>query len=469
MAFSSNTFLFCFLPVMLLVYHIVRKELHGIVLLLGSYLFYAWTEPKALLVLLGVTVLSYGSALLIQQTRKKGMKPVRVLLLTMAILLDIGILTYFKYVNFLIDAFNAFTGKGIALRQIMLPVGISFFIFQSISYLVDVYRGKIDADRNLLRVALYFGMFPKMTQGPIMRYGDMADDLRNMHTQPGDFFEGVRRFIYGLTKKLLLADILGGVADAIFALELSSLSTPLAWGGIIAYSLQIYFDFSGYSDMAVGLGRMFGFRLMENFNHPYIATSITEFWRRWHISLSTWFKDYIYIPLGGNRRGNQYFNLFMVFVVTGIWHGAAWTFIVWGLLHGVVRLLEKMLMDRKIHQRIPAAVRWLITMLVVMSSWVLFRATSLDGAVGYLKAMVGFGGDSPYTLGWYYNSKIALLTVVAILAAVPWKECFPTVWEQWKDTYLVLWIERIALALMLVLCVMLAMTSTYTSFIYFQF
>lgn len=469
MAFSSNTFLFCFLPLMLLIYHAVRRELRGIALLLGSYLFYAWAEPKALLVLIGVTGLSYGFALMIQRVRSTGRKHACVLLLAVALLLDIGILAYFKYTNFLIEAINAITGKGIALRQIMLPVGISFFVFQSISYLVDVYREKISADCNLIRVALYFGMFPKMTQGPIMRYADMVDDLRSMDLQQGELYEGVRRFIYGLAKKLLLADIIGEVADAIWGLELSSLSTSLAWGGIIAYSLQIYFDFSGYSDMAIGLGRMFGFQLTENFKHPYISTSITEFWRRWHISLSTWFRDYIYIPLGGNRRGNQYFNLFMVFVVTGIWHGAAWTFIVWGLLHGVVRLVEKVLMDRKIQQKIPVLIRWLATTLVVMIGWVLFRAPSLDGAFGYLKAMIGLGGESPYTLGWYYNRKVLLLTVVAVLAAVPWKECFPKAWEQWKDTYLLMWIERVALVVMLVICVILAMTSTYTSFIYFQF
>lgn len=469
MAFTSNTFLFCFLPLMLLIYHAVRRELRGIVLLIGSYLFYAWTEPKALMVLVGVTAMSYGFALLIQRMCKEEMKTVRIFLLTMAILLDVGILIYFKYTNFLIDAINAITGQGIAMQQIMLPVGISFFIFQSISYLVDVYRRKIHAERNPLRIALYFGMFPKVTQGPIMCYDDMIEDLRRMQKQPGDLYEGVRRFIYGLTKKLLLADCLGTVADAIFGLELSHLSTPLAWGGIVAYTLQIYFDFSGYSDMAVGLGRMFGFRLMENFNHPYIATSITDFWRRWHISLSTWFKKYIYIPLGGNRYGNQYVNLFIVFAVTGIWHGAAWTFIMWGLLHGVVRLAEKVLMDKKIHQRIPTAVRWLMTMLIVMIGWVLFRAPSLSAALGYLKAMFGFGGVSPYTIGWYYNGKVTLLTVVAVLAAVPWKECFQRIWDQWKDTKIVLWVENIMLALMLVLCVVLVMTSTYTSFIYFQF
>lgn len=469
MAFSSNTFLFCFLPLMLLVYHAVRKELRGIVLLLGSYLFYAWVEPKALLILLAVTFLSYLFALLIQHTGNGKNKALCVTLLTIAILADVGMLAYIKYTNFLIEIINDILHKGLALKQIMLTVGISFFTFQSISYLVDVYRGKIDAEKNILRIALYFGMFPKVTQGPIMRYGAMVEDLRRMQLQPGDLFEGVRRFIYGLTKKLLLADMLGGVADSIFALELSQLSTPLAWGGILAYTLTIYFDFSGYTDMAIGLGRMFGFRLMENFKHPYIATSITDFWRRWHISLSTWFRDYIYIPLGGNRRGNQYFNIFMVFVVTGIWHGAAWTFIIWGLLHGVVRLIEKVLMDKGIRQKIPVVVNWLMTMLIVMIGWVFFRAANLENAFGFLRAMAGFGAASPYTLGWFYNRKIVLVTVIAILAAVPWKECFPKAWEVWKDTYVVLWMERIALVVMLALCIMLAMTSTYTSFIYFQF
>lgn len=469
MTFSSNTFLFWFLPMMLLLYHAVRKELRGIVLLLGSYLFYAWVEPKALLILLAVSFLSYVFALLIQHANNEKNKALCVTLLTIAILADVGALAYIKYTNFLIEIVNDILHKGLALRPVMLTVGISFFTFQSISYLVDVYRGKVDAEKNILRIALYFGMFPKVTQGPIMRYGAMIDDLRNMQLQPGDLFEGVRRFIYGLTKKLLLADMLGGVADSIFALELSQLSTALAWGGILAYTLTIYFDFSGYTDMAIGLGRMFGFRLMENFKHPYIATSITDFWRRWHISLSTWFRDYIYIPLGGNRRGNQYFNIFMVFVVTGIWHGAAWTFIIWGLLHGVARLIEKVLMDKGVRQKIPVVVNWMVTMLIVMIGWVFFRAANLESAFGFLKAMAGWGAVSPYTVGWFYNRKIVLITVIAIIAAVPWKECFPKAWEVWKDTYVMLWLERIALVVMLALCIMLAMTSTYTSFIYFQF
>ena len=469
MVFSSNTFLFCFLPLILLIYYFVRKELRGMVLLLGSFLFYAWVEPKALLVLLGVTLLSYTVALLIQQTQRRNEKVISGTLLSLAILLDVGILIYFKYTNFLIDIFISITQKGIALQNIMLPVGISFFIFQSISYLVDVYRREIDADWNLLRVALYFAMFTKITQGPIMRYTDMAEDLRNMEAQSGDLFEGVRRFIYGLTKKLLIADILAGVVDPIFALDFSSLSTSLAWGGIIAYSLQIYFDFSGYSDMAIGLSRMFGFHLMENFNYPYSSKSITEFWRRWHISLSVWFKDYIYIPLGGNRRGNQYFNLFIVFVVTGIWHGAAWTFIAWGLLHGVVRLVEKVLTDCKIFEQIPGVICWMMTMLIVMIGWVLFRAPSLSAAMEYLKAMAGLGSTSPYTLRWYYNNKVILITIIALLASMSWKSYFPSLWARKKDSYLFIGIEYVALILMLMLCAVLAMTSTYTSFIYFQF
>lgn len=470
MSFSNNTFLFCYLPVMLLLYYVVRKELRGVVLLLGSLAFYAWAEPKALLVLLGVTLLSYAFAIIIEQEGKNGREDLRKLLLTAAILMDVGVLTYFKYSNFLVDIFNTITGKGIALHHIMLPLGISFFIFQSISYLVDVYRNTVEADRNLLRVALYFSMFTKVTQGPIMRYGDMTNDLRRMGPRPGDMFEGTRRFVIGLTKKLMIADIMGNVVDQIFALDFANLSTVLAWGGIFAYTLQIYFDFSGYSDMAIGLSRMFGFRLMENFDHPYVSKSITEFWRRWHISLSSWFKDYIYIPLGGNRRGNQYFNLFMVFVITGIWHGAAWTFIVWGLLHGIVRLGEKVLTDCKILQRIPGLLRWAITMLIVMIGWVFFRAPSLEAALGYLKAMMGAGGNAAfYTLGWFYNRKNLLVAMIGVLAAVPWKECFPTQWARLKDSNVFFLTERIALLLMLGACVILAMTSTYTSFIYFQF
>lgn len=471
MAFSSNIFLFCFLPLSLLGYHLIRKELRNPFLLVVSLLFYAWAEPKALLVLFAVILISYLGARLIASAHAADAVVLPRILLALAIVADVGVLVYFKYTNFLLSTWNRITGSGLALQDILLPVGISFFVFQSISYLADVFRKKVPAQLSLLNVALYFAFFPKLTQGPIMRYGDMAEDLVEQKVTANDFAEGIRRFVIGLTKKLLLADMLGGVADSIFGLELSGLSTPLAWGGILAYTLQIYFDFSGYTDMAIGMGRMFGFHLSENFNYPYIATSITDFWRRWHITLSTWFKDYIYIPLGGNRRGNQYVNIFIVFLVTGIWHGAAWTFILWGVLHGVIRLIELFLQKRKLLERIPKIVRWAATMLLVMIGWVFFRAASLSGAIGFLGAMFGLNHPDAvmYRIDWFYNPKIIAITVIAILAAIPWKQVFPKAADRLRGTYIALIADRIVLAAMLLLCLILAMTSTYTSFIYFQF
>ena len=466
MVFSSNTFLFCFLPIMLLVYHIVRKEVRSFVLLLGSCLFYAWIEPKALIVLFSVILFSYGNGIVLS---KCCLKVVRRIILIVAILINIGILVYFKYANFIIEIFNLLTSKGIILQKIMLPLGISFFVFQSISYMVDIYRNEIKPEKNFVCLALYFAMFPKVTQGPIMKYSAMIEDLQRMELQTDDLYEGIRRFIIGISKKVLLADILGGVADSIFSLAPTELSVSLAWGGAFAYTLQIYFDFSGYSDMAIGLGRMFGFRLMENFNHPYISTSITEFWRRWHISLSCWFRDYIYIPLGGNRRGNQYINLLIVFIVTGIWHGAALTFIIWGLFHGIIRIIEKWISNKNITIKIPVILRWMITILLVMIGWVLFRSSSLKEFFSFIKAMFGFGSVSPYTIGWFYNTKVIIVSIVALLAAVSWKELFPNIWCKWRDKNATQLIMRLALLVMFIASIVLTMTSTYTSFIYFQF
>ena len=468
MAFSSNIFLFLFLPLVIAGYHILRKELRNVFLLAASLAFFAWAELKAVPVLLAVIAISYFGALLIG---KMGKGAAAKAVLALAVVLDAGILVYFKYTNFLIDTVNHVAGASIAMRDIVLPVGISFFVFQSISYLTDVYRQKVQPQRSLVKTALYFAFFPKLTQGPIMRYGDMEAELSERSTSGEDMAEGVVRFVVGLTKKLLIADTLGAVADPIFALDPSGMNAALAWGGILAYSLQIYFDFCGYTDMAIGLGRMFGFHLTENFNYPYISRSITEFWRRWHISLSSWFKDYIYIPLGGNRRGNQYFNLSVVFLVTGIWHGSAWNFIVWGVFHGAFNMLEKVLMKKGLHQKIPAMVQWAVTMLLVMVGWVFFRASSLTGALEYIAAMFGMaqGAAVQYRLGWFYTNKVALITVIGLLAAVPWAKFFPKAAKALDGTYLWLSVRFVAVIVMLALSVMLAMTSTYTSFIYFQF
>ena len=466
MTFSSNTFLFAFLPLTLLGYYLIRKDLRNLFLLVTSLVFFAWAEIRAVPVLVGVILLSYLAALLMDRA-PKGLA--RRLLLVTVVLGDIAILGYYKYTNFFIEILNSVTGQDITARSILLPVGISFFVFQSISYLVDVYREKVKPTRNLIKASLYFAMFPKLTQGPIMRYGDMEGELDSRNVDVQVFSDGIQRFIIGLTKKLLIADQLGGVADSIFDLGLQGLSTPLAWGGIIAYTLQIYFDFSCYSDMAIGLARMFGFHLMENFNYPYIATSITDFWRRWHISLSSWFRDYLYIPLGGNRRGNKYVNLFIVFLATGIWHGAAWTFVVWGVYHGVIRILESLL--EKPRSVIPKPVSWVVTMLLVMVGWVFFRAADLQTAMGYIATMFGLrhGESVHYMLRWFYDGKIVFITGIALLAMFPWKQLYPKAAETLEGTYLALIGRFIAMLAMLAICVVLAMTSTYHSFIYFQF
>lgn len=469
MSFSSNIFLFAFLPLSLIGYYLIRKDLRNVFLLFVSAGFFLWADPKALILLAAVIMISYLFALAIQGA--SGQKTLKKLILIAAVLTDVGILVYFKYWNFIIDNLNRLLQKGLPSPAVVLPVGISFFIFQSISYLADVYTGKTEPDRNIIRVALYFALFTKLTQGPIMRYGDMKEDLRSRGVDLEMMASGVERFIIGMTKKLLIADQLGSVSDAIFALPKEGLGTSLAWGGVLAYTLQLYFDFSGYSDMAVGLGRMFGFHLTENFNYPYFSRSVTEFWRRWHISLSTWFRDYIYIPLGGNRRGNQYVNLFVVFLVTGLWHGAAWTFILWGIFHGIILIIEKLLTKAGIRKKIPSFINWIVTMFLVMIGWVFFRASGVSDAFGYLLTMFGLrhGAEVQYSLKWFYTSKIAVITLIGLAAMLPWKEICPKTAKTLEGTYLALGLKFIIMVGLLALCVMLAMTSTYSSFIYFQF
>ncbi len=470
MVFSSNTFLFIFLPFTLLIYHLLRQEVRQLFLLAASFVFCSWANSETLTVLLSVIALSYFGGLLIGSVREKR-KGLSRAILAAIIIVDVGLLAYFKYTSFIISTKDQDIDQEVLLQSELLPVGISFFVFQSISYIADVYSGKIAADRNIISVALYFALFPKLTQGPIMRYGDMTQTLKKCVCSVDDMTEGIQRFIIGLTKKVLIADILGSVADPIFALEQPNLGMALAWGGIVAYTLQIYFDFSGYTDMAIGLGRMFGYRFSENFQYPYLSTSITEFWRRWHISLSTWFRDYIYIPLGGNRRGNQYLHIAVVFLATGLWHGTAWTFVVWGAFHGVFNILEKALNKKGLLSHIPSVIRWLATMLLIMIGWVLFRAESLDAAWYYLKAMFGFGHADlvQYQLRWFYTNKIILITVIGILASVPWKKLFPAIGRLLEKKRAGIVMQWCALGAMLVVSIMLVMTSTNTSFIYFRF
>jgi alginate O-acetyltransferase complex protein AlgI len=340
MLFSSTIFLFVFLPCTLLGYFLIRKELRNAFLLMMSICFYAYGEPKFVFSMLAFILFSYVGGWLVELTRKFS-KTKRRLVLVATLSVNLSLLIFNKYYDFFIYNVDSVFGLSIPLKNIVLPIGISFFTFQGISYIIDLYLGKIPLQKNLLKIALYISLFPQLVAGPIIRYIDIKEQIDSRTVDLERFAYGIKRFIIGLGKKVIIANSFAVWADYFFASNPSSLSVVGAWAGAISYALQIYFDFSGYSDMAIGLGKMFGFHFLENFNYPYISHSIQEFWRRWHISLSTWFKDYIYIPLGGNRSGSVYINLLIVFSLTGFWHGASWNFIVWGLWHGMFLIAER--------------------------------------------------------------------------------------------------------------------------------
>ena len=393
MLFSSSVFLFIFLPAVLLGYYLLRgQKARNLLLLAASLLFYAWGEPIYVFLMLFSIAANYFLGRGIDRLRGSAGQSA---LLALAVVWNLGILFVFKYLNFTVENLNALLGLRLRPVELSMPIGISFFTFQALSYCIDVFRGTAEVQRSILDLGLYISFFPQLIAGPIVRYNSVADQIRHRSVDPEGFQEGVRRFILGLAKKILLANNLSIAAERAFALGgAGELSTAMAWLGSVSYTLQIYFDFSGYSDMAIGLGRMFGFRFEENFNYPYVSRSVSEFWKRWHISLGRWFRDYIYIPLGGSRvgKGKLLRNLFAVWLFTGIWHGAAWQFIVWGLMYGVLVTFEKFsgIPDR-LRSRPAKGFYALLTLLIVNAGWVLFGAESLDAALYQLGAMLGVG------------------------------------------------------------------------------
>jgi len=502
MVFSSIIFLCIFLPVMIIGYYLLPKKIKNVFLLLGSLFFYAWGEPIYIFLMLASIIGNYTFGMLLSHASKReekmglasdvvgetGKSFMRKLVMVLAIAFDLGILVYFKYFNLLATTFQNLMKAQWSLPEIALPIGISFYTFQGLSYVIDVYReegrllenGERDSlvQKNFINLALYISMFPQLIAGPIVRYSDIRSSLSERTTDSNDFAEGVERFIVGLAKKVLLANTLGEVADQIFAGDVANLGTAVAWVGAICYTLQIFYDFSGYSDMAIGLGRIFGFRFMENFNYPYISKSITEFWRRWHISLSTWFRDYLYIPLGGNRRGNVYVNLLIVFLATGIWHGAAWGFLVWGLWHGLFMLLERVLRKKGVTIKAPGILKWIYTMLVVVFGWVLFKLEEVPAALAYMGRMlhINVGTYTDFSVGYYLNSKTVFFLVIAILAAVPWAQVLPrrlacslSAFTLAQPGTIPSIIRRVVLLLLLVISLLFIVNSTYNPFIYFRF
>lgn len=475
MLFSSLLFLYVFLPAVLLLILVSPHRWHNAWLLLASLLFYAWGGVSYSLLLVGSILVNYAVGLAIGRATVRKIKK---RWLVAGLVINIGLLAIFKYTNFLLENLNLWLppSEKIDFKPIVLPLGISFFTFQAISYIVDVYRGQTRAQRKLHQLALYIALFPQLIAGPIVRYKDIADQIRKRRMGWPLFASGVERFILGLGKKVLLANNFAPLADDIFIVAPQHLDPLSAWTGLLMYTLQIYFDFSGYSDMAIGLGRMFGFRIQENFNFPYIARSVRDFWRRWHISLSQWFRDYLYIPLGGNRKGEgrTYVNLFIVFLLTGLWHGAAWNFLLWGLLHGFFMILERLGWEKWLGKAGQPAAH-LYTLLVVMLAWVLFRAPNLHHAWLYYGALFGLGTapDSTFDLAFYFGPDLWLALAVGLLAATPIFRTISRYLENKKMatvpdvTYQVF--STLGLLLIFLYCTMELATEAYNPFIYFRF
>ena len=392
MVFSSLIFLFVFLPIVLLIYYISPRPLKNFVILLFSLIFYAWGEPKFIFLIILSILINYIGALQIVKNSSDTEK--RKFIFITLLLIDISILFFFKYYGFIISSIGSLFGIDLVIRDIPLPLGISFYTFQQISYIIDVYTKKTKVQKNLINFAAYITMFPQLIAGPIVKYNDIESQLKNRNENLTQFSSGVHRFIIGLGKKVLLANSIGAIWSEIKVIPLNEISILTSWIGIIAFALQIYFDFSGYSDMAIGLAKMFGFEFLENFNYPYISKSVTEFWRRWHISVGTWFREYLYIPLGGNKKGNliQIRNLFVVWFTTGLWHGASFNFIAWGIYFGVILFIEKIIF-KNILNKLPSFLCHIYTLILVLIGWVIFDMNTLSSAMEYISIMFGLSNN----------------------------------------------------------------------------
>ena len=420
MVFSSILFIFYFLPLTLLLYYAGPSRLRNLVLLVMSLAFYSWGEPVYVSIMLFSTIFDYGNGLAIEKCLSSGRKRAARAVLLLSVAGNLGILGFFKYSNFFIETVNAVGGMDFPLLELSLPIGISFYTFQTMSYTIDVYLGQARAQKNLVQFGAYVAMFPQLVAGPIVKYKDISGQLADRNVTAERFSYGISRFITGLSKKVLLANNIGMVWEQISGGNLAGLSAAEAWIGAAAFSFQIYFDFSGYSDMAIGLGELFGFHFQENFNHPYRSKSMTEFWRRWHISLGTWFREYVYIPLGGSRKGmkRQLCNLLIVWCLTGLWHGASWNFLVWGLYFGVFLTAEKLFLLRRL-EALPGWVSHAYCLIFVAVSWVIFAFDSMADVCTYVKSMFGLGSG-----GWigeaalYYGETWGVFFVVCALCSL---------------------------------------------------
>jgi len=475
MVFSSTVFLFGFLPAVIICYRLqpfaFQKRTRNALLLFCSYLFYLYGAAGFLLILLLSTIADYVFGLLIGRDAQR-----KRLWLSLSVFLNIGLLAYFKYANFFIAELNRllvrFGLSWVEWSAVVLPIGISFFTFQKLSYVIDIYRGKVEALENVVDFALYVAMFPKLIAGPIVRFGDISSQLREREESWDLFYMGTIRFCWGMAKKVIVANACGDVANVIFGTDLELLDAKAAWLASVAYTLQIYFDFSAYSDMAIGLGMLFGFKFQENFNHPYSAISITDFWRRWHISLSTWFRDYLYIPLGGNRRGilRTYLNTAVVCALCGLWHGARWTFLFWGLYHGLFLILERITGMRKVPPERYKVTRRVITVIIVTAGWVLFRSENLSQAIGFWRIMFS-AKDLPlsYELSLALNYRNVLFMMTALTVFFLPSEFFAIKALMNKRGLIALIVGVVMILLIMPYCAALIVGGFSSPFIYYRF
>lgn len=468
MLFSSIVFLFSFLPAVMILYYLLPVRFRNVILLLASLVFYAWGEPVYLFLMLLSILFNYFSGLDIARNLQDKRAAKRSLVFNLII--NLAVLGFFKYEGFVLDTLNGILPVHISYHALPLPIGISFYTFQILSYIIDVYRGNVKVQTNLPNFALYVTMFPQLIAGPIVQYADVDEQLASREVSRTKFGEGSMYFIRGLAKKVLLANTSGMIFTEVSGLAKGNIAVMTAWLGAFAYMFQIYFDFSGYSDMAIGLGKMFGFEFNMNFNYPYVAKSITEFWRRWHISLSSWFRDYVYIPLGGNRvsKIKHIRNLLIVWFLTGLWHGAAWNFVAWGLYYGVILIIEKYLLS-PVLDRLPDVVRHIYSIVLVVIGWVLFFSSSFGQAADYIRVMFGAGAH-----GFADRESMYLLTSNLILWLILIFGSTPLVHfryehmlrsKKWNTTI----INSVVYAALFIVCIAYLVTETYNPFLYFRF
>lgn len=473
MVFSSILFLFRFLPVVLLLYFVAPGKIKNLVLFLMSLLFYAWGEPVYVVLMLFSTVVDYTHGLLVHCFKEKGQMGRAKMVVLSSVVINLFLLCFFKYSDFLIHNINHILGTGIAGLNLGLPIGISFYTFQTMSYTIDVYRGDAKVQTNIISFGTYVALFPQLIAGPIVQYKTVDEQINHRTVTWEGFSYGIIRFVTGLGKKVLLANNIGLLWEEIQALSTAgAISALTAWLGALAFAFQIYFDFSGYSDMAIGLGAMFGFRFNENFTHPYESKSITEFWRRWHVSLGTWFKEYVYIPMGGNRcgRGKQIRNIMIVWALTGIWHGASWNFMVWGLYFGVILIIEKLWLYRLL-EKLPVVCRHIYTSILVLISWVIFAFDSMNYGALYIGKMFGTDGMLVDGKALYFIGSYGMLFVILFVGSTSFpKRAAEFVMEKLKNTvFLQTALCNVVLAAILMLSIAFVVDASYNPFLYFRF